>query len=91
MSLRRREFIAGFGGAAVWPLAARAQQQKPIIGWLHTPPGVQLRSTIDAFRQGLAEIGFLEGRDVTVDYQTAEDISNSCRRWPLIWYAEGWR
>jgi putative ABC transport system substrate-binding protein len=39
---------------------------------LNTTPGVQLRSTIDAFRQGLAEIGFLEGRDVTVEYHTAE-------------------
>src|SRR6516164_3975145 len=69
--LRRRDFIAGLGGAAaVWPLATHAQQQtKPTIGWLNTTPG---RSTIDAFRQGLAEIGFLEGRDVTVEYHTAE-------------------
>jgi putative ABC transport system substrate-binding protein len=73
MSLRRREFIAGLGGAAaVWPLTAAGQQQKPIIGWLNTTPGVQLRSTIDTFRRGLADIGFLEGRDVTVEYHTAE-------------------
>jgi hypothetical protein len=63
--LRRREFIAALGGAAAWPLAARAQQQtKPIIGWLNPTPGVR-----DAFRRGLAEIGFLEGRDVTVEYR----------------------
>src|SRR6516162_4853970 len=73
LEIRRREFITLLGGAAaVWPLAARAQQQKPIIGWLLTQPGVQLRSTIDTFRRGLAEIGFLEGRDVTVEYHTAE-------------------
>ena len=69
--LRRREFIAGLGGAAAWPLAVNAQQQtKPIIGWLTTqfPP----RDAIDAFRRGLAEIGFLEGRDVTVEYHTAD-------------------
>jgi putative ABC transport system substrate-binding protein len=75
MSLRRREFIAGLGGAAaVWPLATHAQQQtKPTIGWLNTQPGgVQPGRIIDAFRRGLAEIGFLEGRDVTVEYHTAE-------------------
>jgi putative ABC transport system substrate-binding protein len=72
--LRRREFIAGLGGAAaVWPLATHAQQQtKPIIGWLTTQPGVQDRVVIHPFRRGLAEIGFLEGRDVTVEYHTAE-------------------
>jgi putative ABC transport system substrate-binding protein len=73
--LRRREFVAGLGGtAAAWPLAAHAQQQtKPTIGWLNTQPGgVQPRDVIDAFRRGLAEIGFLEGRDVTVEYHTVE-------------------
>ena len=72
--IRRREFIAALGGAAaVWPLAAHAQQQtKPTIGWLNTMPGVQGRPVIDAFRRGLAEIGLLEGRDVTVEYHTAE-------------------
>jgi putative ABC transport system substrate-binding protein len=74
MSLRRREFIAGLGGAAAWPLAARAQQRTalPVVGWLHTRPGVPGRQIFDAFRGGLAEIGFLEGREVTVEYHTAE-------------------
>src|SRR6516225_4454283 len=74
MSLRRREFIAGLGGAAAWPLAAAGQQQKPIIGWLDTQqPEGRLKGTInDGFRRGLAEIGFLEGRDVTVEHHTAE-------------------
>ena len=70
--LRRREFIAGLGGAAAsWPLALRAQQQtKPTIGWLYTQPGGP--TNVIAFRRGLAEIGFLEGRDVTVEYHTAD-------------------
>ena len=69
--IRRRNFITLLGGAAAWPLAAGAQQQtKPIIGWLRTWPGP--RVPIDAFRRGLAEIGFLEGRDVTVENHTAE-------------------
>jgi putative ABC transport system substrate-binding protein len=70
--MRRREFIAGLGGAAAWPLTTAGQQQKPIIGWLSRQPGVQERLVIDAFRRGLADIGFLEGRDVTVEYHTAE-------------------
>jgi putative ABC transport system substrate-binding protein len=69
--LRRREFIAGLSGtAAAWPLAVSAQQTKPTIGWLTDalPP----RDSIEAFRRGLAEIGFLEGRDVTVEYHTTD-------------------
>jgi hypothetical protein len=70
--LRRRDFVAALGVAAAWPVASSAQQQtKPTIGWLSTQPGVARRDAIDAFRRGLAEIGFLEGRDVTVDYRTA--------------------
>ena len=80
--LRRRDFIAGLGGAAAWPLAARAQQQKPIIGWLDTRPGVPSRNYIDGFRRGLAEIGFLEGRDVTVEYHTTDGHSE--RLSPLL-------
>ena len=80
--LRRREFIAGLGGAAVaaWPLAVNAQQTKPTIGWLTDalPP----RDLIDAFRRGLAEIGFLEGRDVTVEYHTTDGHSE--RLSPLL-------
>ena len=78
--LRRREFIAGLGGAAAWPLAVNAQQTKPTIGWLTDalPP----RDVIDAFRRGLAEIGFLEGRDVTVEYHTTDGHSE--RLSPLL-------
>ena len=65
----RREFIAEIGRAAGCPLLVGAQQQtKPIIGWLDT------RSEVDEFRQGLAEIGFSVGRDVTVDYPAADHI-----------------
>jgi putative tryptophan/tyrosine transport system substrate-binding protein len=71
--MKRREFIAGLSGAAAWPLAARAQQQtKPTIGWLDVRPGGQPREYVEAFRRGLAEVGFSEGRDVTVEYRTAD-------------------
>jgi putative ABC transport system substrate-binding protein len=72
--MKRREFITLLGGAAVWPLATSAQQQtKPTIGWLDERPGGLRRDVyFEAFRRGLAEIGFLEGRDVTVEYHTTE-------------------
>jgi putative tryptophan/tyrosine transport system substrate-binding protein len=71
--MRRREFIAGLGSAAGWPLLVSAQQQtKPTIGWLDVRPGGPLRETVEGFRRGLAEAGFSEGRDVTVEYRTAD-------------------
>jgi putative ABC transport system substrate-binding protein len=74
--MRRREFIAGLGGAAAWPLTVSAQQQtKPIIGWLDEPTLGLTRDVIEAFRRGLAEIGFLEGRDVTIEYHTPDGHS----------------
>jgi putative ABC transport system substrate-binding protein len=76
MNVRRRDFITLLGGAAAaWPVAARAQQSMPVIGWLDEPAGGLPRDVIQAFRRGLAEIGFLEGRDVTVEYHTAEGHS----------------
>jgi len=83
--LPRREFIAVLGGAAAWPLAVIAKQQtKPTIGWLRQRPGGE---NIEAFRRGLAEIGILEGRDVTV----VPHVPSGFRRLPLIWYSEGRR
>jgi putative ABC transport system substrate-binding protein len=67
--MRRREFIAGLGGTAIaWPLAAPAQQPAmPVIGWLNIPvPGTTERA-LPLFNQGLAETGFVVGRDVTIE------------------------
>jgi hypothetical protein len=71
--LRRREFIAGLGGAAAWPLAVSAEQQpRPTIGWL--TDALAPRDATEAFRRGggLEEPGFLEGREVTVEYHKPE-------------------
>jgi hypothetical protein len=71
--MRRRDFIAGLGSAAVWPLAARARQQtKPTVIWFDVRPGLEPRENVEAFRRGLAQVGFSEGRDVTVEYHTAD-------------------
>src|SRR5215470_9183443 len=71
--IRRRDFIAGLGGAASWPLLVGAQQQtKPVIGWLDARPGGPLPEFVEGFRGGLAELGFSEGRDVAVEYHLAD-------------------
>jgi hypothetical protein len=65
--MRRRDFIAGLGSAAAWPLPARAQQPTmPVIGWLDEVPGT-MRSYLPLFNQGLAETGYVVGRNVTIE------------------------
>jgi putative ABC transport system substrate-binding protein len=67
--IRRRQFIAGLGGVAAWPVAARAQQPKmPVIGLLAVAPTLAL---IAAFHRGLAETGYIEGRNVLIDSRIA--------------------
>ena len=73
--MRRREFITLLGGtAATWSLAARAQQPAmPVVGFLRSTPAAGFEYLVNALRQGLNDAGFVEGRNVAVEYRWAEN------------------
>jgi putative tryptophan/tyrosine transport system substrate-binding protein len=71
--MRRREFIAGLGGAAAWPLAARAQQPAlPVVAFVHPGSADNSAGSAAAFRKGLGEAGYVQGQNAIVEYHWLE-------------------
>jgi hypothetical protein len=73
--MRRRDFIKGIaGGAAAWPLAARAQQPAmPVVGFLSSASRRPFEHLVTAFRRGLNDTGYLEDRNVAIEYRWADN------------------
>jgi putative ABC transport system substrate-binding protein len=83
VTIRRRELLGALGGtAAAWPLAARAQQSGiPVIGFLHPGSPEANAKFVAAFRKGLGETGYVEGRNVAIEYRWAEGHND---RFPFL-------
>jgi putative ABC transport system substrate-binding protein len=75
--LQRRKFIAALGGAAAWPLAARAQQPAKVarIGFLSLGPASVWSSRVEALRAGLRDLGWVEGKNVVIEFRWADNVS----------------
>ena len=88
--MKRREFIAALGGAAAWPVAARAQQPSmPLIGYLSVRTPEDLVEVLAEFRRGLAETGFIEGQNLTIEYRWIEGHYDRLPEMSPIWFGVG--
>ena len=71
--MRRRDFIAAVGGAVSWPVVGQAQQPSlPVVGFLSSHSSAALTGPVAAFRQGLASLGYEEGKNVAIEFRWAE-------------------
>jgi ABC-type uncharacterized transport system substrate-binding protein len=71
--MRRREFLAGFAGAAICPLLASAQQDRPVIGFLHSASPAEFPQQVAAFHRGLKEGGYVDSQNLAIEYRWADN------------------
>src|SRR5262249_41622845 len=74
--MRRREFILALGAAAALPLAVRAQPAMPLVGYLNSGAAVPMAGLVKAFHEGLSQAGYVEGRNVAIEYRWSEGRSD---------------
>jgi putative tryptophan/tyrosine transport system substrate-binding protein len=74
--MRRRDVIFALAGAAAWPLAARAQQAMPLVGYLNSGAPKPMAPLVSAFHEGLSQAGYVEGRNVAIEYRWSEGRSD---------------
>jgi putative ABC transport system substrate-binding protein len=88
--VKRRAFIAGLGGVAAWPVVALPQQAPPVVGFLS--PGLPEPSTflVAAFREGLSEHGYFEGKNVIVEYRWERVTMIDSKALRLTWSGKTW-
>src|SRR3954469_13940772 len=72
-TMRRRDFLAGVGGAAAWPVVAPAQQPMPVIGFLGSQSPGPIAGSVLALQEGLKETGYIVGQNVMIEYLWADD------------------
>ena len=86
VTIGRRELLAALGGAAAaWPLAARAQQPMPVIGYLNNGSPESDAPRLTGLRRGLNQTGYVEGRNLVIEFAGRETKLTDCQSWRLIW------